>query len=187
MSSKNQLTGLMVALMALCSPMVYADNDGGDAKPMHEQGDWHHGHNDEMLAKVLNLTQDQAKQLEDLHQKNKDAMKSTLEQMKSSKEAFDAEIVKASPDMNKINQAQTQIKNIMSQMTDMRLNSLMEIKKVLTPEQFAGYMALKKEKSLMMMHKMGGQFGHRGGWDKDRDGHKHGGDGDKPDADESQE
>ncbi len=80
----------MVALMALSAPMVYADNGGGD---------WHHGQKDQMMAKVLNLTDDQQKQLKDSRQKQKDAMKSIFEQIQSNREAFDAEIVKAAPDM----------------------------------------------------------------------------------------
>ncbi len=150
MLTKTKIAGLIVALMALTAPMVYADN-----------GDRHHGQMEHMMTQVLNLSDDQVKQLKDNHQKQKDAMKSIFEQMKSSREAFDAEIVKAAPDMNKINAIQTQIKTLQGQMADNHLNMLLEIKKIMTPEQFAGYMALKKERELMM---------------RDGHGHKHWGD-----------
>jgi Spy/CpxP family protein refolding chaperone len=48
-------------------------------------------------------------------------------------------------------------------MVDSHLSSMMEIKKVLTPEQFAGYMALEKEKHMMKRHDR-------------RESHEHGGD-----------
>ena len=73
--------------------------------------------------------------------------------------------------MNKINGIQAQIKTLQSQMVDDHLNSILEIKKILSPEQFAGYMALKKEK-MLKKHMMGhGKFGHKDGFDKD--GHEH--------------
>jgi len=165
MSTKTKLLGLMTAFMVLSVPMVWADN-----------GDWHHGQQDEMMTKILNLTQDQEKQLKDSRQKHKEAMKAVMEQMKSNREAFDAEIIKATPDMNKINDIQTQMKTIQSQMLDNHLNSIMEIKKILSPEQFAGFMALEKQEQMMkhehhkgMMGKDGGEHKHWGDKDQDND------------------
>jgi Spy/CpxP family protein refolding chaperone len=174
MFTKTKIAGLIVALMALSAPMVYADNAGGD------KDSWHHGQHDKMMAKILNLTDDQQKQLKDNWEKQKTAMKSIFEQMKSNREAFEAEIVKATPDMSKINDIQAQLKTIQAQMVDNHLNSLLEIKKILTPEQFAGYMALEKAKKLMMHRHH--RFGHKDGFGKDGDGH-HWGDKDK-DGDE---
>lgn len=173
MQLKYPLMGMTIVLMALYAPLALADNSPDAAKPMQEQGGGHHGQKDDMMAKVLNLSEDQVKQLQDLHQKERDTMKSTFEQLKAAHQAFEAEISKASPDMTKVDAAQAQIKTITGQMADNRLNSLLEVKKVLTPEQFSGYLALKKERELKMMHHhKGGQFGHHGGWGKDRDGQK---------------
>ncbi len=171
--------------MALVAPLVWADNAVTDKDPSHHGGDWH-GQRDHMMAKVLNLTEDQEKQLKDSREKQETAMKSVFEQMKATREAFDAEIVKATPDMNKINDIQTQLKTIQSQMLNNHLNSLLEIKKILTPEQFAGYMALEKARK-MMMHEHH-KFGHMGGFGKDGEGHKHWGDqGNDKDHDDDQD
>jgi Spy/CpxP family protein refolding chaperone len=171
MGTKTKIAGLMVtlvALMALSIPIVYADN-GGDKDSWHQDGGWHHGPMGHMMAKVLGLSDDQVKQIKDSREKQKTAMKALFEQMKTQREAFDAEIVKAAPDMNKINDIQTQIKTLQSQIVDSHLNSILEIKKIMTPEQFAGFMALKKEKELMM-HMMGhGQFGHKDGWGRGKE------------------
>jgi Spy/CpxP family protein refolding chaperone len=187
MLTKTKIAGIMVGLAALSAPLVYADTAPGNEKSSaHERG-WHHGQEGQMMAKVLNLSADQEKQLKDLHQKQRDAMKATFEQMKTNREAFEAEIAKATPDMNKVNDLQNQLKTIQGQILDNHLNDLLAIKKVLTPEQFAGYMALKKEsmmKKHMMMHRGPGGFDHKG-WD----GHKNladkGKDGDEgPGSDE---
>jgi Spy/CpxP family protein refolding chaperone len=174
MLAKTKIAGLAMALMVLSVPMVYADNGMGDGDSSHQAGDWLHGQQDHMMAQVLNLSDDQVKQLKDSQQKQKEAMKSLFEQMKANREAFNAEIIKATPDMNKINDVQTQIKTLQAQMVDNHLNSLLEIRKILAPEQFAGYMALKKERELIKKHMMEhDKFGHKGGFDKDGDGHEH--------------
>ena len=197
MGTKTRIAGLMVALVALSVPVVYAD--AGDVKPAvvaepsHQDGDWHHGnghHEQEakMMAKVLNLSEDQQKQMKDIHQKQKDVMKSNVEQIESSRDALNEEIIKATPDMKKVGDIVAQIKTLQSQMVDNRLNSILEIKKVMTPEQFAGYMALEKVEKLMKHHEGPGKFGPKGDFCKMKDGQKHWGDkdeklGDKPDVD----
>ena len=95
--------------------------------------------------------------MKDVHQKQKEAMKTVFEQMKTNRDAFDAEIAKATPDMAKINDIQTQFKTIQAQMIDSHLSSLLDIKKIMTPEQFAGYMALEREELMIDGHdaKMG--------------------------------
>jgi Spy/CpxP family protein refolding chaperone len=181
MKTRTMIAGLAAALMVLSVPFVYADNGpGDDGGSWHQGGGWHHGDGEHMFAKVLDLSDTQVKQLKAIHEQQRQAMKSTMEQMKSIKEAFDAEIVKSSPDMNKINSVHSQIKTLFAQMLDSHLNSILAVKKIMTPEQFAGYMALKKEKKLMMRHthgrfehkncavKAGHHEGH-GGWDKDSD------------------
>ena len=158
-----------MALMALSAPAVYADNAVAPVAS-HQDGDWHHGQGDHLssMAKILNLSDDQVKQLKDSRQKHKDAMKSIFEQINSNRIAFDTEIVKATPDMAKINDIQAQLKTIQSQMVDNHLSSLLEIKKIMTPEQFAGWMALEKEEDMM---KQEGR-GHKHWGDKQEEGDK---------------
>jgi hypothetical protein len=72
--------------------------------------------------------------------------------------------------MAKVTDLQNQLKAIQGQMLDNHLNSILTIKKIMSPEQFTGYMALKKEKELKMHH------GPKDGFGKGRDGHDHWGD-----------
>jgi Spy/CpxP family protein refolding chaperone len=187
MLRKIKFLGLILAsTFALTTPMmVYADDSDGNKDNTHQAEGWHHGGHDKMMAKILNLTDDQQKQLKENWKKQKEAMKGVFGQMKTAKEAFDAEIVKASPDMSKISTIQNQIKTLQSQMLDNRLNGILEVKKILTPEQFAGYMALKKER-MLKKHMMGhGWFGHKDSFGKGFDGHKPW--GDKEDGDHDAE
>jgi len=181
--------GFLMAVMALSASIVWADS--GDVKPVgsvdssHKSGDWHHGKEGHLpsIAKILNLSDDQEKQLKDSRQKQKEAMKSIFEQLKSNREAFDTEIVKAALDMNKINDIQAQLKTIQSQMVDNHLNAILGIKKILTSEQFDGYMALKKERELME-HGKHHPWDHKGEFERNKDGQVHSADkGNKGDED----
>jgi Spy/CpxP family protein refolding chaperone len=141
----------------LAAPMAFANNGGNFSggedtgrAGMHHQ--WNHGSSDPLLAQVLNLNDDQKKQLDGLKTKQKEDKKALLEQIKANREALMNEIVKAAPDMNKVNDLQTQLKNIQAQKADAQLNSLLEIKKLMTPEQFAGFLALEKEHHLRNHH-----------------------------------
>src|SRR5258708_36793096 len=92
MLAKTKIVGLMLATgVVFTSAMLgWADNwnvkstSGEDSS--HQVGDWHHGHGDQMMAKILNLSEDQEKQLKDSLKNQKDVMKSIFEQMKSNRE-----------------------------------------------------------------------------------------------------
>lgn len=90
----------------------------------------------------LNLTPEQKKQLEDNKAKNREGMKATFEKMESYRESLKAELMKPELDMNKINDIQSQIKLLESQMTDSRLNSILEVRKIMTREQFEKFIEL---------------------------------------------
>ncbi|MDE2010296.1 MAG: periplasmic heavy metal sensor [Candidatus Omnitrophica bacterium] len=163
MTAKTKIAGCMAVFMALSVPVVFAQGAMGPKDSWHhEEGQWHHPDMEKMMGKILNLTGAQEKQLEGIHQRQRETMKKAIEQIKSNRQAFEAEIVKAAPDMNKVNSLQTQFKTIQSQLLDEHLNSILAVKKVLTPEQFAGYMALKKERQIMVMHRMHESFEHKG-------------------------
>ena len=152
---RTKLTVVMMGAMMLCAAAAYAEYDG-HAKHAGKEGP----HKCPIMTKVLNLSEDQQKQLENLWTKKQESKKIIIEQVKSNRQAFDAEITKASPDMGKISTLQTELKTIESQVVDERLNSLLEVKKVMTPEQFTGFLALKKAMKMKGMmqarHKMGG-------------------------------
>ena len=90
----------------------------------------------------LSLTDEQKKQLEDNKQKNREKRKALFEKMRSYKDALNKELMKSNLDVNKINVIQAQFKVLQSQMTDERLNSILEVRRILTPEQFAKFVLL---------------------------------------------
>ncbi|MBF0504317.1 MAG: Spy/CpxP family protein refolding chaperone [Candidatus Omnitrophica bacterium] len=176
---KEKITTLvMAATFAVSLPLAYADQGNGgnltggqsgasvSSEASQDHHGWQHGKGhgckDHKGGKFFNnLTDAQKKQLKENFKKQKEAMKAVFEQMKTNKEALNQELAKPDSDMNKISQIQTQIKTLQAQMVDDRLNSILEVKKILTSEQFAKFLEFKAK------HKFG-KHGHHKGY---REGH----------------
>ncbi len=94
----------------------------------------------------LKLSEEQKKLLEVNKEKQREQMMASLPRMKAQKEALHQELMKPRLDMNKINTIQKQLKKNMVQMADNRLNSILEVRKILTPEQFSQFLNLMKER-----------------------------------------
>ena len=172
--TKAGITGiLMSAILALSASVVYADNGNG--------GNFGDGHGDKQghymkgkFCHKLNLTDDQQKQLKAIWQKQREAMKATFKQIKANKEALTNELLQTKPDVNKINDLKSKMKALGAQMLDNRINSNLEVKKILTAQQFAKYLEIQESKFDGRFHK--GERGcqhqrqHHGNWGDQRDG-----------------
>ena len=169
--TKARIIGfLMIAvLVALSASVIYADNGNGG-----NFGGGHWGrHVSYMKGKFchkLNLTDAQKKQLKDIWHKQREAMKATFEQIKVNKEALTNELLQTTPDVNKINDLKSKIKAFGAQMLDNRINSNLEVKKILTAQQFAKYLELQKRKFSGRFHQEERGCRHHGNRGDQRDG-----------------
>ena len=186
--TKAGITGiLMSAVLALSAPLVYADNANGcnvsggqpavsDDQSFSGQGEhaWGHGHwgkhgDHQRGGFFKDLTDDQKKQLKDIWQKQKEAKKASFEQIKADKEAITNELLQTTPDVNKINDLKSKMEALHAQMLDNRINSNLEVKKILNAEQFAKYLDFQSHKfSGRSHHKC--QKHHHGNWGDQYDG-----------------
>jgi len=134
--------------MVLAASLAYADS--GNKGNIYSRGGkcerCEKKHGEHGWGNKLGLTDDQKKQLKENWQKQREAVKPLFEQMKDNRQALKQELLQPTPDMNKVNTLQTQFKAIEGQMTDSRLNSLLETKKVLTPEQFTKFLEVKERR-----------------------------------------
>jgi len=92
----------------------------------------------------------------------KGSKKAAFEKIKANKDAITNELLQTTPDVNKINDLKSKLEALGAQMLDNRISSDLEVKKILTAEQFAHYLEFQK-------HKFGrshrGEWGHNGeGW-----------------------
>lgn len=156
--TKTRIAGtIMVALLALSAPFVYADS--GNGGNFGGSGWGHHGHSGRG-GFFHNLTDDQKKQMKAIWEKQKEAKKTAFEQIKADKEALTNELLQTTPDVNKINDLKSKMEAIHSQMLDNRINSNLEVKKILNAEQFAKYLDFQSHKSFRHSHGEEGSYSH---------------------------
>src|SRR5208283_4587787 len=96
----------------------------------------------------LHLTQAQKKQLEDNKNQHRARMKAIREQMKAYRQVFQQELMKPQLDMNKIQALHGRLKALESQMADDRLNSVLAVRSILTPQQFSEFSAVMHKHKL---------------------------------------
>ena len=88
------------------------------------------------LFKDLNLTDEQRKLLENNKAKNREIMESLRKSMEEYREQMKQLLQNEPLDMGKINQLQVQIKETQGKILDHRLEGILEVHKILTPDQF---------------------------------------------------
>lgn len=93
----------------------------------------------------LNLTDQQKKQLDESRNKYREQNKALFNQIKEKRALIHKELQKDKLDMDKINQANSELKKTEGQFLDSELQSILETRKILTPEQLKKLM-VEKEK-----------------------------------------
>ena len=140
---KKLFLGTIIVFSFAALPLAQAENPGPDgALPKG-----HFGQRIQEIYNQLHLTDDQKNKLEANKKQHRAEMESARQSMKTDKEALQAELMKPQLDMSKITALHDQIKDLLSQMEDDKLNSILAVRAILTPEQFT------KFASLMHKHK----------------------------------
>lgn len=145
---------MLVAALALSSPAAYADSCHYGDKGAKEYSDNKETRHDKFF-KDLNLTADQKKMLDENKAKHKEAVKAIFDKIKGERDLMRQELQKPELDMGKINQINEEIKKLEAQKLDSMLQHVLEVRKILTPEQF--------KKFTEKMEKHQGKFGKRSG------------------------
>jgi Spy/CpxP family protein refolding chaperone len=107
------------------------------------------------MFEQLNLSDKQKQAMEANKAAHRGKLKHNFEKMKALKEEFNTELMKPKLNMGKINTLQNQFKTFQAQLVDDRLNSILAVRKILTPEQFAKFISLVKEHEMRYHFKEG--------------------------------
>ena len=136
-------------ILALSAPAVYAqpgEAESGQKKPVQEKMEARH----QEFYKDLDLSDSQKKLLEENKNNHRDQMKAMLDQIKDKKASIRQELQKDTLNMARINQINDELKKLEDRMLDYRLERILEVRKILTPEQF--------KKFITKMEAGGGRF-----------------------------
>lgn len=179
----TMMAAALLMVTGLTAP-VYAEGPGGDLKDRKE---WKQRMESKMqgLFKELNLTEEQRKQLDDNRKKNREAMETLRKSMREYKDQMRQELQKETLDMNKINGLQEQIKEAQAKIIDNRLHGILEVHKILTPEQFKKFSEHMEKRKAGFRNKGWKQkegLGKEGPGDDLRDGPPEGPLGNPPDG-----
>ncbi len=107
------------------------------------------------IFKQLNLSPEQEKQLNTHRKKHREQGKEIHTNIKAKREAMKEELQKQDLDMNKINKIHSEMKSMHSKKADHRLEGILEVRKILTTEQFVKFMELEKDLHSMKKRREG--------------------------------
>ena len=152
----NMRKGLAVAVAAA---MIFAASSAwaGEGWAGHK-GEGEKGEHFEKMTKELNLTPQQKTELEKQRAATKPQMQALREKMKAAHEQLKSELDKPTPDQARLAAIVTDLKNLTGEQIQMRIDKVLAMKKILTPEQSA------KMKSVMEKKKaeFKGKYGKKG-------------------------
>ena len=134
-------------VIALIAAVIFSQASSawaGAAKPDFEK-------RHDKMVKALNLTPEQEKQLNEYKEQAKTDFKAATTQLRAKKDQLRDQLNAAQVDEAAVRQTADEIKALQNKMVDHRIDSLLRMKKVLTPEQFAKFQELMKERKHRFM------------------------------------
>ncbi len=96
------------------------------------------------VFKQLDLNPEQEKQLNAHRKRHREEGKGLHKSIRAKREAMKEELQKQELDMEKIYKIHSELKDIQSNKADHRLEGILEVRKILTTEQFVKFMELRK-------------------------------------------
>ena len=144
MNMKSKSTAVFIALasivsLALITP-AFAEWNSQNTEMQHK----HAGNQDFM--KKLNLSPEQKSQITKQQDMNKEKENELRDKMHAKRLELKQELEKSEVDTNKVNAIIVDIKTLTGEQLDLRVNSILAMKQILTPEQFKKLQDMKEEK-----------------------------------------
>lgn len=127
----------------------------GELPQSEMMAQWGGGKQGGQWMESLDLNATQKQQLEAIRQKYQDQMKSVSEQLRANQNQLRT-LMSGNGSDKEIRAKHTQVNNLRQQLGEMRFNSMMESRQVLTPEQ-------RQKFSQLMQERRGNREGRRGG------------------------
>jgi Spy/CpxP family protein refolding chaperone len=152
-------------------------------------GEWH-GREDmqKNMKAELNLTDEQEMKLETHRIDQRAAMEKLKLEIKQKREALRAELEKPTLDKGQVRKLNERLKTSYEEMSDQRLEGILYVRSVLTPEQFKKFMAMRPDpKDRKDKGDMKGKDGSRKGHGRSRDDSRKGAEAPPPMEDDHME
>ncbi len=135
---------LLMGVGLLASSLALAQQDGEQGNRWEKMREKREAKIQEIFAQ-LDLTEEQKQLLEANKAKHQGSKKEQWQQSKANMEAVAAELKKPDYDVNHIRSLNEQSKQLRNAMADERLESILEVRSILTQEQFVKFTDLMDE------------------------------------------
>jgi Spy/CpxP family protein refolding chaperone len=152
---------MKVMAVAVAAAMVFsaASAYAGEGWKGRKNGDGQEKRFDKM-AEELKLTPEQKAALEKQREETGPKMKALREKQSAAREQLKAELDKAAPDTATLAAIVENLKNLTGEQLQMRIDKVLAMKKVLTPEQSAKMKGIMEEKKKEFKDKRGKDMPH---------------------------
>lgn len=141
MKNMNKYIIGMVVISALITGPAYAEGSG--ACPTCE-GKGFHKDKGEGITRQLNLTAEQDKLLKDSKAAHRAEMEQLMKALKEKRQELKDALAKSGVTKEQVDPIASQIKGLQAQMVDRRIDGILKVKGILTPEQFQKLQAMKE-------------------------------------------
>ncbi len=152
---------LIVAIVVLSAAVIYLNVNTRALKGPHFRGKpfmERMGKRNKPFFEGMQLTDEQKKLLEQNKDQHKEKAKILFGEIHKNMLLMRQELQKDNLDMEKVEQIQSEIKKIQLQILDDRLQGILEVRKILTPEQFREFSAKFEKRVGHKMNKFHGQM-----------------------------
>jgi Spy/CpxP family protein refolding chaperone len=100
----------------------------------------------EEIHRRLGLTPEQSQKLKDHRKSHKEEARRIHEQLREKRQALKEELEKPDYNPERIKQMHGEMKDLRNKKDDLRLNGILEVRKILTPDQFKKFHELTHDK-----------------------------------------
>jgi Spy/CpxP family protein refolding chaperone len=99
----------------------------------------------ERLMQELNLTTDQKARMKQSRELFRNQTKQLMQELQDKREALRQELDRTTTDRSRVTALSSDIKSLTSQLMDVRIQSVLELKDILTPDQYAKLMQKRED------------------------------------------
>ena len=138
---KNLICSASIIGLILSASTVLAQPYGRDKRDPEVMKERREAHM-QRIQEQLNLNEEQQELLEAHKAKHREAMKVFHEAIKTKRGELKTELEKQELDMDQIRKLHSEMKELDAKMADHRLEGILEVREILTPEQFTEFMKL---------------------------------------------
>lgn len=103
----------------------------------------------------LGLSPEQEKKLQDRRKAHREEMNSLYENMKAKKKELNAELQKSELNRERVKAIHSELKAFKAEKEDRRLEGMLEVREILTPDQFSKFMKIKEDRKMKRWGKDG--------------------------------